>query len=165
MNPPPPHGAPPGYGVPPVYVVVPGPPPPPVRQRRRGLIIGMIAAVVLCGGGAGTAAYLVTRAGSKAVNDLNKELNAVRTDLRITGCTLKPNAFVATVEITWEITNSGTRQRTYTPGFVVTAKDGTQLGTGAGLVAGLEPGRKVRRSTTVLVDKKTTGKVTCALSP
>jgi hypothetical protein len=159
-DPPPPHG----YAVSPVYLVVPGPPPRLVRPRRRGPIIGLVAAVVLCGGGAGTAAYLVTRAGSRAVNDLNKELNAVRTDVRVTGCALNRGALFATVVITWEVTNSGTRKRTYTPTFVVTGGDGTQLGKGAGFVTGLEPARTARRSTTVLVDKDVTGKVTCSLS-
>ncbi len=163
MTYPPPHGQRPGYVAPPVYVVVPAAPPP-RRPRKRGMIIGLVAGIVFCGGGAGTAAYVITRAGAEAVEDINAELNAVRTDVKITGCALRPSDLVATVRIDWRATNSGTRTRTYAPRFDVVTAAGTRVGQGLGFVASVDPGQTVRSSTTVAVDKSVKGKVTCRLS-
>ncbi|MFC7479192.1 hypothetical protein ACFQX7_02715 [Luedemannella flava] len=118
---------------------------------------------MFCGGGAGTAAYLVTRAGSDAIEDINAELNAVKTDVRVTGCTLRRSQFVPSVEVAWKATNSGKRPRTYTPTFDVAAPDGTRLGQGIGVATGVDPGRTVTSTTTVLVGKDVKGKVTCTV--
>ncbi|WP_344084502.1 hypothetical protein [Luedemannella helvata] len=163
MSYPHPHGQQSGYVAPPVYVVLPAAPPP-RRAPRRGMIIGLVAGIVFCGGGAGTAAYVITRAGAEAVEDINAELNAVRTDVKITGCVLKPSDFLATVEISWKATNSGTRKRTYAPRFDVETAGGTRVGQGIGFATSVDPGQTVRSSTTVLVDKTVKGKVTCTVS-
>jgi hypothetical protein len=148
------------------YYGYPVPPMPPPRRRRRGLRITLaVAGLLVLAGVAGTVAYVVTRTGSKTINDINKEINAVKTDIRITSCTLDRNSVLSTVKIEWTVTNTGSRTRTYTPTFDVEDTNGTRLGQTIGLVTGLNPGQAVKKTSTVLLtDKNFKGKVRCKVN-
>jgi hypothetical protein len=147
------------------YYGYPVPPAPRPRRRRWLRITLAVAGLLALAGVAGTVAYVVTRTGSKTINDINKEIKAVKTDVRITACTLDRNPILSTVKIDWTVTNNGTRTRTYTPTFDVEDANGTRLGQTIGIVTGLDPGQSVKKSSTVLLaDKDFKGKVSCKVN-
>jgi hypothetical protein len=138
---------------------------PPAAPPKKGkalkilLIVGGLL-VLLCGGGIVACTALV----GKAAEDISTELNADQTDVTITGCKLKNNDVLTTVEVSWTVKNSGDNKRTYLPMFLVDSEDGTRLGEFPDSVADLAAGQSAKKRTSVPLDKPFTGKVKCSLS-
>ena len=148
---------------------VPGPPasypygPAPVQKKSNtwkwvlGILGGLT--VLLCLGIGGCVALL-----GGAVNEVNQEQNAKRSDVTVTSCTPKPNKFLNSVDVGYKITNSGQVRRTYLVTFAVNDAAGNRLGEGLGSSLDLDPGQSTEATAAVLLDKEPSGGGTCVVT-
>ncbi|GAA1766160.1 hypothetical protein [Luedemannella helvata] len=160
----PPQGHPnPAAGYPPGYPVPNVPPP---KRTPWGLIITIIAVclVLLCGGVVGCVALVATRDDSLAgFGGDDDRLTPEERDIIVLACTTLPGQTVPTVTVTWEVRNSESAPRDYSPTFVVQDAEGDKLGEGGDTRTGLPPGQARVFMTLVRLDKGTAGAVTCGI--
>ena len=137
---------------------VPPVPPAPKKSNVWKWLLGIGAAVVvLCLGGLGACAAL----GIGAVNKIDKDAAAKKSDVTITSCTTKPNKILNSVDVGYKITNSGNTKRTYLVTFAVDDATGNRLGETVGSSLDLNPGQSTADTSPVLLDKPASGKVKC----
>jgi hypothetical protein len=131
----------------------------PPKKTRWGLIIGIIALVLvlICGGGA-AAIYFVVKAGNEAVDGL-----AEITDITVLACTALQGKPEPTVTVTWEVENTSTSARDYSPTFVVRDATGARVGDGGDVKTGIPPGKRNVYLTSVTLDAPSAGPFTCEL--
>jgi hypothetical protein len=118
-----------------------------------------VVLLIVCGLGVAGVAYYVSQHDTSGSGQLSPE----EQDITILACTRLNGQAVPAVTVSWEVVNSDTETRDYSPTFVVMSADGERLGSGTDSKTGVPAGQRTVYMTSVKLDKPAAGPVTCEL--